>query len=322
MGNTDNGNDRRKVENTEPNQSEAAAQDTLKPLIEIILPTLSEDIKSRLKLTDGYNYTLEEVGWIFGVEVVERLRYLERKASPRLLQPQERETQQVPKAKKRVNAHRIGKTQWSEQECADWENLDPLTIDFSKIDERFPKYRKKESTGEAYVSYGSGNRRKYLGEYDSPESKIAYHRLVSLWLKIYQKKYLPGRNYVPKYRLHKASGQAFVELSGKRIYCGKYGTPESKEKYDRLVEEWNRIPKYRLCKTSGKTFVVLSGKVINCGECGTPESKEKYDRLLEEWKSNGQTRPPESAEASNSPSSTAARSVSADRDGGNECSHH
>jgi len=276
MGNADNGNGRRKVENTEPNQSEVAVQDTLKPLIEIILPTLSEDIKSMYELADGYNYTLEEVRWILGVKVVERLRYIEKNMSHRLLQPQERETQQVPKAKKRVNAHRIGKTQWSEQECADWENLDPLTIDFSKIDERFPKYRKKESTGEAYVSYGSG-RRKYLGEYDSPESKIAYHRLVSVWLKIYQKKYLPGRNYVPKYRLHKASGQAFVELSGKRIYCGKYGTPESKEKYHRLVEE---------------------------------------------WEANGRTRPPESAVASNNPSSAVAHSVSDDRDGGSECCHH
>jgi hypothetical protein len=77
-----------------------------------------------------------------------------------------------------------------------------------------------------------------LGEYDSPESKIAYHRYVSEWLKTYQKKYLPGRNYVPKYRLHKASGQAFVELKGKRIYCGKHGTPESWKKYYHLIKEW------------------------------------------------------------------------------------
>ncbi|MBI3461444.1 MAG: site-specific integrase [Planctomycetes bacterium] len=42
----------------------------------------------------------------------------------------------------------------------------------------------------------------------------------------------------PKYRLHKGSGQALVQLNGRRIYLGIYGTPESKEKYRRLVAEW------------------------------------------------------------------------------------
>ena len=42
----------------------------------------------------------------------------------------------------------------------------------------------------------------------------------------------------PKYRLHKASGQALVQLDGRRIYLGKYGTPESKERYRRLVTKW------------------------------------------------------------------------------------
>ena len=42
----------------------------------------------------------------------------------------------------------------------------------------------------------------------------------------------------PKYRLHKASGQALVQISGERIYLGKYGTEASKEKYRRLVAEF------------------------------------------------------------------------------------
>lgn len=42
----------------------------------------------------------------------------------------------------------------------------------------------------------------------------------------------------PSYRHHKASGQALVELGGKRIYLGKHGTPESWEKYHRLLAEW------------------------------------------------------------------------------------
>lgn len=42
----------------------------------------------------------------------------------------------------------------------------------------------------------------------------------------------------PKYRRHKASGRAFVELDGKRIYLGTYGSPESRVKYNRLVGEY------------------------------------------------------------------------------------
>lgn len=43
---------------------------------------------------------------------------------------------------------------------------------------------------------------------------------------------------IPKYRLHKASGQALVQIAGHRTYLGKYGSPESREKYRRLVAEW------------------------------------------------------------------------------------
>jgi peroxiredoxin len=42
----------------------------------------------------------------------------------------------------------------------------------------------------------------------------------------------------PKYRLHKGSGQALVQLNGERIYLGKFNTKESKEKYRRLVAEF------------------------------------------------------------------------------------
>src|SRR4051794_38676837 len=43
---------------------------------------------------------------------------------------------------------------------------------------------------------------------------------------------------VPKYRRHKASGQAFVELNGRRLYLGPFGTKVSKNAYDRAVAEW------------------------------------------------------------------------------------
>jgi len=43
---------------------------------------------------------------------------------------------------------------------------------------------------------------------------------------------------VPKYHLHKGSGQALVEINHERIYLGVHGTAESKEKYRRIVAEW------------------------------------------------------------------------------------
>ncbi|MFH1745825.1 MAG: site-specific integrase [Planctomycetota bacterium] len=42
----------------------------------------------------------------------------------------------------------------------------------------------------------------------------------------------------PSYRKHKASGRACVTLSGRTFYLGKYGSDESRQKYDRLVAEW------------------------------------------------------------------------------------
>jgi integrase len=43
---------------------------------------------------------------------------------------------------------------------------------------------------------------------------------------------------VPKYRKHRASGQAVVTLNGRDHYLGPHGTQASKIAYDRLVTEW------------------------------------------------------------------------------------
>jgi integrase len=46
------------------------------------------------------------------------------------------------------------------------------------------------------------------------------------------------RQHYPAYRLHKPSGQAIVVLSGKMIYLGPYGSPESHNLYDQQIAEW------------------------------------------------------------------------------------
>ncbi len=43
---------------------------------------------------------------------------------------------------------------------------------------------------------------------------------------------------VPKYRLHKGTGQALVQIDGHRIYLGKHGTERSRQKYRRIIAEW------------------------------------------------------------------------------------
>lgn len=43
---------------------------------------------------------------------------------------------------------------------------------------------------------------------------------------------------VPQLQQHKGTGQGKVHLGGRDFYCGKWGTPECKAKYDRLIAEW------------------------------------------------------------------------------------
>lgn len=43
---------------------------------------------------------------------------------------------------------------------------------------------------------------------------------------------------LPKYRKHRASGQALVSINGRDHYLGPHGTKTSRLAYDRLVAEW------------------------------------------------------------------------------------
>src|SRR4051812_23480822 len=54
---------------------------------------------------------------------------------------------------------------------------------------------------------------------------------------------MPRRNHIPKYCLHKQSGQAYVTLpdgfGGRRVVLlGKYASPESRAEYLRVLAEW------------------------------------------------------------------------------------
>ena len=63
----------------------------------------------------------------------------------------------------------------------------------------------------------------------------------------------------PKYRKQKAKphARAFVELGGKRHYLGRYGTPESRRKYEQTVAEWLEAGRQQRVQPNDITIVEL-----------------------------------------------------------------
>ncbi len=49
---------------------------------------------------------------------------------------------------------------------------------------------------------------------------------------------MPRNHRPPTYRLHKARRCAVVTIDGRNHYLGPYGSPESHEKYARLIADW------------------------------------------------------------------------------------
>ncbi len=49
---------------------------------------------------------------------------------------------------------------------------------------------------------------------------------------------MPRKNQVPGYLHHKPTGQAYVCLNGQFHYLGRWGTPESRTRYDQLLSMW------------------------------------------------------------------------------------
>ena len=67
-------------------------------------------------------------------------------------------------------------------------------------------------------------------------------------------------NSLPKYRKHRATGQAIVTLDGRDFYLGPYGTKASKLEYDRLIGEW--LANGRTLKTGDSLDLTISELLI------------------------------------------------------------
>jgi integrase len=68
---------------------------------------------------------------------------------------------------------------------------------------------------------------------------------------------MPKDSHVPAYKLHKPSGQARVIIRGRHVYLGPYGSPESREKYARLIAEQAVAPTTPAVDTAVGTLLVV-----------------------------------------------------------------
>ena len=65
------------------------------------------------------------------------------------------------------------------------------------------------------------------------------------------------KNAIPKYRKHRASGQAVVSIEGRDLYLGPHKTKASLAEYDRIVGEWLAAGRC-LPKHYGDTEITIS----------------------------------------------------------------
>jgi hypothetical protein len=73
------------------------------------------------------------------------------------------------------------------------------------------------------------------------------------------------RGTVPRYRIHKTSGQAIVNLNGQNFYFGPHGTRASKREYDRLIGEW--LTGGRQQRVTSDEGLTMSGSAIQKDRC-------------------------------------------------------
>lgn len=112
-----------------------------------------------------------------------------------------------------------------------------------------PSYRLHRQSGQAVVTLTGGKGRRkdvLLGRHGSAESHAEYARVVAEWIvagRTLPKADAAASKGVPKYALHKQSGQARVTLTdayGRRrdVLLGRHGSAESRVEYARVIGEW------------------------------------------------------------------------------------
>jgi integrase len=88
---------------------------------------------------------------------------------------------------------------------------------------------------------------------------------------------------VPGYRLHKASGQAIVTLSGRDYYLGAHGSPESRKKYNRLLAEYlasDKSPSFGISPEELNVNQVLVGFLKHAKQYYKANKKTEYGHYI------------------------------------------
>ncbi len=76
---------------------------------------------------------------------------------------------------------------------------------------------------------------------------------------------MPKSARVPKYSLHRATGQARVCIDGRDQYLGQFGSPESHARYQELIDAWRLLRQlpYRPRLTVGDLVVLYDSHATN-----------------------------------------------------------
>lgn len=71
-----------------------------------------------------------------------------------------------------------------------------------------------------------------------------------------------SRKSVPSYRLHKASGQARTIINGCHIYLGKHNSPESRQRYARLLAEMSQPGRDHMSTEDASQSLLIVSEVL------------------------------------------------------------
>ncbi|HEY1598597.1 MAG TPA: tyrosine-type recombinase/integrase [Pirellulales bacterium] len=98
----------------------------------------------------------------------------------------------------------------------------------------------------------------YLLTFSSAARKTTKKSVV---LQTISRRFCMSAPKIPVYRRHKAVGQAYVNVDGRQVYLGKFNSPESHERYRRVVAEFCARPAVAISRPvsiDGLTVVELA----------------------------------------------------------------
>jgi hypothetical protein len=74
---------------------------------------------------------------------------------------------------------------------------------------------------------------------------------------------------IPKYRLHKPTGQGVVRINDHDHYLGAYDSPKSRQRYDRLIAEW--LASGRATPRKARSRSTLDGQATSASDLSVNE---------------------------------------------------